>query len=132
MDVKKYMREMRLQEAAEHIRRNSENREGNQTQVYEPKSLVGMFGNNREIVSDVVEATEGGANGRIPTASSPHLTQRSNSQVPINTGIVTEQRKLSDNQMKTASPAVLKLQREIEKEREQRTRDREEERALTN
>ena len=34
MDVKKYMRELRLQEAAEHTRRNSENREGNQTQVF--------------------------------------------------------------------------------------------------
>ena len=55
--------------------------EGNHTQVYEPKSPAGMFGKNREIVSDVAEATEGGANGGIPTASSPHLTQRSNSQV---------------------------------------------------
>ena len=32
MDVKKYMRELRLQEAADEIRRMSENREGNQTQ----------------------------------------------------------------------------------------------------
>ena len=91
--------------------------EGNHTQVYEPKSPAGMFGKNREIVSDVAEATEGGANGGIPTASSPHLTQRSNSQVSVNPGTVTEQRKLSDNQSKTASPAVLKLQQEIEQER---------------
>ena len=76
-----------------------------------------MFGKNREIVSDVAEATEGGANGGIPTASSPHLTQRSNSQVSVNPGTVAEQRKLSDNQSKTASPAVLKLQQEIEQER---------------
>ena len=111
MDVKKYMRELRLQEAAEHIRRNSENREGNQTQVYEPKSPVGMFGNNREIVSDVVEATEGGANGRIPTASSPHLTQRSNSQVSGNRGTGAEQQKLKENTGKSTSPGLLKLQR---------------------
>ena len=32
MDVKKYMRELRLQEAADEIRRMSENSEGNQTQ----------------------------------------------------------------------------------------------------
>ena len=100
--------------------------------MYEPKSSAGVFDTTREIISDVAEETESGIKWAIPIASSPHLTQRSNSQVPINTGIVTEQRKLSDNQMKTASPAVLKLQREIEKEREQRTRDREEERALTN
>ena len=174
MDVKRIIRERRLQEATEEIRRTQasaphdsaqsqrefaarrvsrqvsarssrpssqfgdaesppewyQHEEGNHTQVYEPKSPAGMFGKNREIVSDVAEATEGGANGGIPTASSPHLTQRSNSQVPINTGIVTEQRKLSDNKIKTAPPAVLKLQKEIEMEREQRRRDREKERAI--
>ena len=103
--------------------------EGNHTQVYEPKNSAGIF-ENRGMLSDVAEERESGNNGGIPTASSPHLTQRSNSQVPINTGIVTEQRKLSDNKIKTAPPAVLKLQKEIEMEREQRRRDREKERAI--
>ena len=87
-----------------------QHQEGNHTQVYEPKRSAGIFGSNQEIVSDVAEAREGGANGGIPTASSPHLTQRSNSQVQVNNGKVTEQQKLQDNMGKSTSPAVLKLQ----------------------
>ena len=103
--------------------------EGNHTQVYEPKNSAGIF-ENRGMLSDVAEERESGNNGGIPTASSPHLTQRSNSQVSVNRRTVTEQRKLSDNKIKTAPPAVLKLQKEIEMEREQRRRDREKERAI--
>ena len=141
MDVKRIIRERRLQEATEEIRRTQasaphdsaqsqrefaarrvsrqvsarssrpssqfgdaesppewyQHEEGNHTQVYEPKNSAEIF-ENRGMLSDVAEERESGNNGGIPTASSPHLTQRSNLQVSVNSGTVTEQRKLSDNQ----------------------------------
>ena len=102
--------------------------EGNHTQVYEPKDSAGIFDNIREIGSDIAEESEGGNNGGIPTAASPHFTQRSNSQVQVNNGKV----KMQDNTGKSTSPAVLKLQQEIEKERAFRKKELEEARALTN
>ena len=102
--------------------------EGNHTQVYEPKDSAGIFDNTREIGSDIAEESEGGNNGGIPTAASPHFTQRSNSQVQVNNGKV----KMQDNTGKSTSPAVLKLQQEIEKERAFRKKELEEARALTN
>ena len=90
--------------------------EVNHTQVYEPKNSAGIF-DNRGMLSDVAEERESGNNGGIPTASSPHLTQRSNSQVSGNTGTGAEQQKLQNNTGKSTSPAVLKLQQEIEQER---------------
>ena len=176
MDVRRVIRERRLQEAAEEIRRNSNSDQqgnsiprsshlhsarssmpslsqygdaesyqigepeetaewyehdetGNQTQVYEPKGSARSPDKNTDVGLDTVAEEEG-----LPF--SPHLTQRSQ---PRDTQRSQPRENLRQAQVQPrdekgqfSSPAILKLQKQLEEEREMRKKEIAEERGLRN
>ena len=170
MDVRRVIRERRLQEAAEEIRRNSNSDQqgtsiprsshlhsarsskpssqygdaesykigspeetaewydhdetGIQTQVYEPKGSARSPDKNTDVGLDTVAEEEG-----LPF--SPHLTQRSQPRdtqrsqprdrgPPMEENMRQAQVQPRDEIGQFSSPAILKLQKQLEEEREMR------------
>ena len=98
-------------------------------QAYEPKSFFWSHDKNTDVGLDTVDEEEG-----LPTAFSPHLTQRSQ---PRDRGPAMEENMRQaqvqprDEKGQFSSPAILKLQKQLE-EREMRKKEIAEERSLRN